>query len=184
MNTQNAFGSTSSSAPQAARDAEATLRLIAGLPAPEGLEERVIAGLRSGPRSGRVLSWPRLLNPTESLLRSAAAAAIVFVVVGGGWGVYSRVQPISAIMAPPSTGTAGAFSNAGAVRVPQTVPAPVVIQPAPIQSPVAEPVQSPVTEPAQKVGSKATAVPHRNAKPATAGKASVQPSPVSVSNKR
>ena len=56
MNTRNAFGSKPNSvAPvsiaDAKHDAEATLRLIANLPSPEGLENRVIAGLRSAPRS-------------------------------------------------------------------------------------------------------------------------------------
>ena len=38
--------------------AEETLRLIATLPAPAGLEDRVKAGLRSAPRRGTVISWP------------------------------------------------------------------------------------------------------------------------------
>jgi hypothetical protein len=102
---------------------EETLRLIASLPAPEGLEDRVHAALRvvathQGPRQrilvdgvedndfrrpinragggnrSRVLAWPSGLNPQSSWMRTAAAAAIVFVVAGGGWGVYSRVQQI------------------------------------------------------------------------------------------
>jgi hypothetical protein len=164
MKTQNAIGSNSNSTSHAAYDAEATLRLIAKLPAPQGLQDRVIAGMRSAPRAGRVLSWPRLLNPTKHWLRFAAAAAIAFVVIGGGWGVYSRIQPFSAVGAPPTTG--GAFSNAGAVRVPQTVPAPVVVQPAPAQPSVAEPVR--------KMPSKVA--PAHKAKAAKASKPSVEPS--------
>ena len=38
--------------------AEETLRLIASLPAPAGLEDRVHAALRAAPRRGRVLAWP------------------------------------------------------------------------------------------------------------------------------
>lgn len=162
----NAFGSDSNSVSQVTPDAEATLRLIAGLPAPDGLEKRVIAGLCSAPRSGRVIDWPSLLNPTENWFRSAAAAAIVFVILGGGWGVYSHVQTTSAIATPPSTGAGGAFSNAGAVRVPQTVPAPVVLQPAPIQPAVAAP--------ARKLPNKATPSVHRSVKPAVADKNSAQ----------
>jgi hypothetical protein len=64
---------------------EATLRLIAQLPAPEGLEDRVQAQLRVAPRRARVLSWPAVLRSDSQWMRSAAAAAIVFVVVGGGW---------------------------------------------------------------------------------------------------
>lgn len=169
MNTQNAFGSNSNSAAQAAHDLEATLRLIATLPSPEGLENRVIARVRSAPRSGRILSWPGLVNPTEkNWFRAGAAAAIVLVVIGGGWEVNSRVKSISAVAAPPSTSAAGAFSNAGAVRVPQTVPAPVTAQPTP--------VQLVVTEPSTKVRHKVAPTAHRNAKPAAENKASDQPS--------
>jgi len=72
-------------------EAEATLRLIASLPPPQGLEERLHASLAEAPRRGRVLAWPAALNPGSAWMRSAAAAAIVSVVVGGGWGVYSRI---------------------------------------------------------------------------------------------
>ena len=168
MNTQNAFGSTSNSAVQAARDTDVTLRLLATLPAPDGLEKRVIAGLRSAPPSGRVLNWRGALNPTENWLRSAAAAAIVFVVIGGGWGVYSRVQTTNAVTAPPSTGATGAFSNAGAVRVPQTVPAPVVVQ--------SPPAQPSIADPAKKAGTKVAPGAHRVTKRAVENKPSTQTS--------
>jgi hypothetical protein len=158
----NALGSNSNPISPAAHDADVTLRLIAGLPAPGGLEKRVIAGLRSAPRSGLIIGWPRLLNPRENWLRSAAAAAIVFVVIGGGWGVYSHVQTTSAIAAPPSTGAAGPFSNAGAVRIPHTLPPPVVVQPLPVQPAVAES--------AEQRPSKSAQVVHRNAKPAATSK--------------
>jgi hypothetical protein len=168
MSTQKAFDSNSNSFGRAAHDAEATLRLIATLPTPVGLEKRVIARVRSAPRSGRVLSWPGLVNPTENWFRTAAAAAIVFVVIGGGWEVNSRVQSISSVAAPPSTGAAGAFSNAGAVRVPQSLPAPVIAQPTPVQ-----PV---VTEPSTKVRHKVAPTAHRNAKPVAENKPSDPPS--------
>jgi hypothetical protein len=176
MNTQNALGSNSNptspvSISGATHDAEATLRLIAALPSPEGLESRVIAGIRSAPRSGRVLGWPALLNPSSSWLRTAAAAAIVFVVVGGGWGVYSRVQPNSAIVAPPVAGAAVGFSKAGAVRVPQTVPAPVVVHPAPVKA-----IQPQAAEQANKARGKVAPVAHRDAKHAAGSKTSVQTS--------
>ena len=41
-----------------AREAEETLRLVASLPAPHELEDRVKAGLQVVPRTGRVLHWP------------------------------------------------------------------------------------------------------------------------------
>ena len=117
--------------------AEETLRLIAGLPAPEGLEDRVHEALRAAPRTARVLAWPE--NPRWAMrrqsgwLRSAAAAVIVFVVVGGGWGVYTRVQhgqPAKVIVMPSPTPAAGGFSGAGAIRTPQTLQGPTVNQPA------------------------------------------------------
>jgi hypothetical protein len=64
-----------------------------------------------------------------TLARSAAAAAIVCVVVGGGWGVYSRVQPAQtpkAVAMPPRVAAPGGFSSAGAMRTPQTLDGPVL----------------------------------------------------------
>ncbi|MGA3334932.1 MAG: hypothetical protein ABSC62_12295 [Terracidiphilus sp.] len=116
---------------------EETLRLIAGLSAPAGLEDRVHAALRAAPRRGRVLAWPSNLRlkmvPESNWMRTAAAAAIVFVVVGGGWGVYTRVQPgqpAKVIAMPPRIPAAGGFSGAGAIRTPQTLPGPAAPQPA------------------------------------------------------
>jgi hypothetical protein len=110
---------------------EETLRLIAGLPAPAGLEERVHKALRVAPRNGRVLSWlARFRSKTvleSNWMRAAAAAAIVLVVVGGGWGVYSRVQPGPAgkvIEMPQPMPSSGGFSGAGAKRTPETLPGP------------------------------------------------------------
>jgi hypothetical protein len=136
----------------ACEPAEETLRLVAGLPAPAGLEDRVRAALHlarvedsqrqpngSGPngagvdRRGRVLAWPVDLKPRHSWMRTAAAAAIVFVVAGGGWGVYTRVEqsrPGKVIVMPLRVGAPGGFSGASAVRTPQTVTGPTVIQPA------------------------------------------------------
>jgi hypothetical protein len=108
-------------------EAEETLRLIARLPAPDGLEKRVQAGLAarqfSDGGTARVLDWPTALRPSSSWMRAAAAAAIVFVVVGGGWGVYSRVQPPQGakIIVMPRVGSPSGFSNAGAIRTPHTL---------------------------------------------------------------
>jgi hypothetical protein len=115
---------------------EDTLRLIASLPAPEGLEDRVHESLRAAPRGARVLAWPAGLRSTlrheSGWIRTAAAAAIVFVVVGGGWGVYTRVQhgqPAKVIVMPARMPGAGGFSGAGAIHTPQTLPRPTVNQP-------------------------------------------------------
>lgn len=116
---------------------EETLRLIAALRAPAGLEDRVKARLENAPRSGRVLFWPSAHAGgggwvRTSSVRAAAAAAIVFVVVGGGWGVYSRVQPVAepkVIVMQPRVNGSGGFSSAGAMRTPQTLNGPVLTHP-------------------------------------------------------
>jgi hypothetical protein len=112
--------------------AEETLRLIANLPAPEGLEGRVHAAVRVAQRRGRVLAWPRVLRAESGWMRGAAAAAIVFVVAGGGWGVYTRVQPnqpAKVIVMPVRMPTPSGFSGAGAMRTPLTLPGPAAPQP-------------------------------------------------------
>jgi hypothetical protein len=122
-------------------DVEATLRLIAGLAAPEGLAERVQTNLQAArsasARRAPIFAWPvawRLDNIwlQGTLMRAAAAAAIVTVVVGGGWGIYSRVQPpqpARAIVIPPRVSAQGGFSSAGAIRTPQTLNGPIVAHP-------------------------------------------------------
>jgi hypothetical protein len=105
--------------------AEETLRLIARIAVPEGLEDRVHARLLAEPRQARILAWPG----SSGWMRSAAAAAIVFVVAGGGWRIYSRVQPGMPgrpIVVSPHVGAGGAFSEAGVVRRPLTLQGPVV----------------------------------------------------------
>jgi hypothetical protein len=117
-------------------DAEETLRLIASLPAPEGLERRVHAGLRSAPRRARILLWPAngLMQTgiAGNWMRGAAAAAIVLVVAGGGWGIYTRVQsaqPARELAMPAQVGPSAGFSNAGAMRTPETLTTPVQLHP-------------------------------------------------------
>jgi hypothetical protein len=116
---------------------EDTLRLIASLPAPEGIEERVHKALRSAPpRKGQVVAWPaeigsRVLPQSihSNWMRAAAAAAIVFVVVGGGWGVYSRVeqgQSGKVVVMPARVPGSSGFAGAGAIRTPQTLPGPTI----------------------------------------------------------
>jgi hypothetical protein len=118
-----------------AMSAEKTLRLIASLPAPDGLVERVQAGLKGAPRRARVLGWPEAVTPgawmRSGALRTAAAAAIVCVVAGGGWQIYSRVVPApgpNVVAMPARVGNQGGFANASAVRKPDTLTGPVVPQ--------------------------------------------------------
>ncbi len=136
----NSVPQDSESSASASSPAEETLRLIATLPAPEGLVERVQAALDSAPRRGRVLAWPGTLRPASGWMRGAAAAAIVFVVAGGGWGVYMRVeqnQPAKVIVMPARMPATGGFTGAGAIRTPVTLPGPKA--PQVIKKPVAEP---------------------------------------------
>ena len=146
----------------ASSPAEVTLRLIASLPAPEGLAERVQTAVSTAkgaaPRRGQVLAWPRTLRPESGWMRSAAAAAIVFVVAGGGWGVYTRVEqnlPAKVIVMPARMPSAGGFTGAGAIRTPLTLPGPK----APVKV-------SPTAGPAQPRTSKK---PVANQKPASGG---------------
>jgi hypothetical protein len=124
-----------------------------------------MAGVRAG-RGARVLEFPAALRPGSNWMRGAAAAAIVFVVAGGGWGVYSRVQKPQAakVITMPVRGSApGGFSNAGAMRTPNTLNGPVV--PIPV---VVKPVQ---TDAAVQTVKKA----NRRAGPTVVSKTTVQP---------
>ena len=119
-----------------AGQAEQTLRLIASLPAPEGLEERVHSALKDSRPSAGVLAWPsqgtvRRRWAQSGVVRGAAAAAIIFVVAGGGWGVYSRVQPARSpkVIAMPRIAGPGGFSTGSAIRTPQTLIGPVLGHP-------------------------------------------------------
>jgi hypothetical protein len=114
--------------------AEETLRMIARVPAPHGLVDRVQAHLRTSPRHSLVMSWRPGFNGwmCSPAVRGAAAAAIVCVVAGGGWSIYSHVQPAptaKVIETPARVGNSGAFSNAGAMRKPDTLNGPVLAQP-------------------------------------------------------
>ncbi|MGA2538391.1 MAG: hypothetical protein ABSF53_20445 [Terracidiphilus sp.] len=111
-----------------ADEAEATLRLIASLPAPHGLEDRVQARLLTAPRRGRVIAWPMSLVRDSGWMRSAAAAAIVCVVAGGGWGIYARVQggQVARSIAGPAVPGSSSFSTGEARRRPQTLNGPTV----------------------------------------------------------
>lgn len=112
-------------------EADSTLRLIAGLAAPVGLEDRVKAGLRRGSvrRTAELREWPLDVRRgwmQSTWMRGAAAAVIVGVVAGGSWGVYSRVQPRQAQIAIPRVGASSGFSSANAVRTPKTLDVPTV----------------------------------------------------------
>jgi hypothetical protein len=125
------------------RNIDETLRMIARMPVPERLEERVKSGLQLAEKPGRVLGWPserRAGGPgmqggwvRAGWVRGAAAAAIALVVVGGGWGIYARVEPAQSVKtgAVPVAKQSGTFSEAAAMRRPQTVVGPTVNPAAP-----------------------------------------------------
>jgi hypothetical protein len=116
--------------------AEETLRLLAKLPPPEGLVDRVQSRLRTAPPAAKVLGWPVALRPAGGwmhgdFVRGVAAAAIVCVVAGGAWGIYMHVPPAAApaakvIVMPARVGSSGGFSSAGAMRTPDTLKGPVL----------------------------------------------------------
>jgi len=158
MNSPENFVSASASNAGPAGDSSAsdasldsTLRLIARLTPPAGLEDRIHAGLqaelqasrfRVASPKGRVLVWPASQPAAVSWFhsrpaRTAAAMAIVAVVLGGGWGIASRVKPTTTAGGPALPNRAagpGGFSSAGAMRTPQTLHGPVVV-PGLVQSP-------------------------------------------------
>jgi hypothetical protein len=149
---------------------EDTLHLIAKLPPPAGLEDRIHAGLlahaSSALRTGRVLAWPAAARAGGGWMRSAAAAAIVFVVAGGGWGIYSRVQQSQSakVIVIPHGPAPGEFTNSGAMRTPKTLNGPIISS-------------SAVTQPAKPkvpVKGAAKSTTPQNAKSNTANKAAVQ----------
>lgn len=132
MNQPTRNGSSNESGTSQAED---TLRLIARVPVPTGLEDRVHIRMRNAPARARILPWPVSSGSSAGWLRGTAAAAIVLVVAGGSWGIYSRVAPdhtMKGISGPRIAGP-GEFSQGGAVRRPQTLQGPVVV---PTQTPV------------------------------------------------
>jgi len=158
-----------------ARKAEETLRLIASLPAPDGLAGRVQARLRSAPGTRSGLNWN--FRPANGwmfspALRGLAAAAIVCVVAGGGWQIYSHVQPAPTarnqnVVLPARVGGNGAFSTGGAIARPDTLNGPV-LAPAPQ-------AENAVTHPAVKAAPPTSPAPKQAKQKKTAQKSGQQP---------
>ncbi len=117
------------------RQLDDTLRLVASVPVPEGLEDRVHVALRAAPRGARILAWPTAMRPQAAWLgsgwaRTAAAAAIVFVVAGGGWGVYLHLpHSASKVVTMPAPQKTGGFSSTGAIRTPDSIKGPLISAP-------------------------------------------------------
>ena len=120
----------------ALKELEATLHLLAKLPAPAGLEDRLFTGVMAAPRKERLFEWPRPLSARD-WVRGIAAAALVLAVGGGGWGIYAHVQPnepAQGILATHPMFHPGGFSSADMIRRPQTLKGPVVKKAEPTKS--------------------------------------------------
>jgi len=127
--------------------AEETLRLLAELPPPADLKDRVhyrLAAERTKPMHRSVWS---LWMPAQRL-QYAAAAVLVVAVAGSTWGVY-HTRPQAGQKAGPSTQIApavphdaGGFGTAGAERVPPTL-SPIKVPPAPKKKPSASKMAKP-----------------------------------------
>jgi len=193
MNSPSEFpvanGSIADDSAQALQQLDATLHMLAKLPVPVGMEDRVFAGVLAAPRGARVLHWPRPFY-TRDWMRGIAAAAIVLAVGGGGWGIYSHVEqnaPAQVEVTPRRIQQPGAFSSAGVMRRPQTITGPEVNKPAATEASKAPAAAKAVKTPAAE-GAKATAAKKKTLKkhPAkdakhTHGVVSVKPAQHSVS---
>jgi hypothetical protein len=118
-------------------EADDTLRLVAMLPPPENLTDRVHARLASAaatpPRRGFWSYW----LPAQRV-QFAAAAALVLAVVGSTWSAYHQHPQLGttapAVRPAPPAPAAGGFGTASTVRVPPTLN-PIKVPPAPRRKP-------------------------------------------------
>jgi hypothetical protein len=113
-------------------DAEETLRLVAAMPPPEGLTDRVHAQVGhhllgvardSTERRGFWSLWMPVRR-----LQFAGAAVLVIAVAGSTWGVYHSKSGAAVVRPGGATPATGGFGSAGAVRVPPTL-APIQVPP-------------------------------------------------------
>jgi hypothetical protein len=150
--------------------AEETLRLVAQLPPPTELAERVHRRLaRGGDTPARRGFWS-LWMPARRL-QFAAAAALVIAVAGSTWSVFhahpqaggsSQAAPLAPARALPAG--SGSFGTATAERVPPTLN-PIKVPPAPKKKPNPSHVQakpSPKTLAAQPAAGEAASKPVAN----------------------
>jgi hypothetical protein len=120
----------------ALREADQTLRMMAKLPPPEGLADRVHVRLRSqqaGLESNRKRSWFALLAGPR--WQFATMALVFAALAGGGWNVY-RLNHSQVLVAPPHQAAPGGFDSSHEMHVPPTL-APIHVPPAPKKKPAA-----------------------------------------------
>ncbi|HEX8712586.1 MAG TPA: hypothetical protein VF730_11990 [Terracidiphilus sp.] len=169
MNSDHNIPGASASASNPSTDAvlkemDATLRLMATLPVPAGLEDRVFSSVLAAPRSSHILEWPRPLYARD-WVRSVAAAVMVLAIGGGGWGIYSRVQQNqrpSAITTQRTVPEAGRFSSAEMIRRPQTLNGPVVTKAEPAKAVKPEAVKAETLQGATPKKPAAHVIAHRH----------------------
>jgi hypothetical protein len=143
--TQDAYNSEYENKSQA----EETLRLLAELPPPANLTDRVHRRLAMEKARPERRSFWSLWMPAQRL-QYAAAALLVVAVAGSTWSLYhghpqAEMKPGSHMQtAPvlPSAASAGSFGSAGAERVPPTLN-PIKVPPAPKKKPSASKVAKP-----------------------------------------
>lgn len=122
-------------------ETEETLRQVAKMPAPEGLEERVQRRLDTEMLRGeeRRRSVWSLWMPGRKL-QFAGAAVLAAAVAGSAWSVYhgprtgGNAAVKQAAPAPAKSAAESGFTPAGAVAVPHTL-APIHVAPAPKRKP-------------------------------------------------
>jgi len=142
QNTQNGLNNPNP-LPQTVHEAEETLRLLATLPPPTGLEDRVHQRIDSQIRAEQFAPLPRsiwsLWKPAHRL-QFAGAAVLVLALVGSTWRVYHTKNGAVVIQPAPQTGSPATptsnFGTAGAEGHPSTL-TPIKVPPAPKKKPSA-----------------------------------------------
>jgi len=126
--------SPSTNDPQASGDPEATLRLLAQLPPPEGLADRVHRSLASAPDPAPSPRFWSLWLPAHRL-QFAGAAVLVTAMAVSSWTILESRRPSSPTAKTTVPRTAAdsdrsTFSSADAERRPATLK-PIKVPPAP-----------------------------------------------------
>jgi hypothetical protein len=125
--------------PHSDHEPDETLRRVATLPPPVGLEDRVHHRLRSEQSTLPARSIWSLWMPARRL-QFAGAAMLVLALAGSTWRLYHTkngavvIQPAPQTSSPATPGNS--FGSAGAERHPSTL-TPIKVPPAPKKKPAA-----------------------------------------------
>jgi hypothetical protein len=101
-------------------EAEGTLRLVAQLPPPRELADRVHHRLAAERANPVRRSFWSLWMPAQRF-QFAAAAALALAVAGSTWGVYHSKNGGHPVIPAPQAAPNSGFGTDGAVRVPPTL---------------------------------------------------------------